>query len=82
MPENEETYFRQAVAGARAFKETEETESSLEWIDDLEGIAINGSHEYMIKSLRELDRLAKSENEEISAKAKEALELALELTKV
>lgn len=77
MSEREEAYFRRASAGARNFKSTGDAATSLEWIDDLEGIAINGSHIYSIKSLTELQKLAKSSNEEISARASEALECAM-----
>ncbi len=82
MSDTEETYFANAVAGAREYKNTGEIEPSLEWIDDLEGIAINGSHNYSIKSMTELSKLAQSENEEIAVKAREALDEALTLTAV
>ncbi len=77
MSETGEAYFNRAAAGAREFKKTGEVASSLEWVDDLEGIAINGSHIYSIKALTELQKLTKSSSEEISAKAIEALECAM-----
>ena len=77
MSNAEGAYFNRASAGAREFKKTGDVASSLEWIDDLEGIAINGGHIYSIKSLTELQKLTKSSNEEISTKAVEALERAM-----
>ncbi len=82
MSDEEEAYLRKAIAGAREFKNTGETAPSLEWIDDLEGIAINGSHICSIKSLTELQKLAKSSVEEISAKARTSLEFAMAATEV